>query len=200
MEFEREKCYTTDQIRTSAGVKLSKEMFGHIRYVQRLIPPPPYKVGGIEGVVPYYPERVLNHLRKLIEAKKKGLSYREIKENFTKETNELSEACERLKNKFEAYKKEKISRSDKIRRITSEGKGETLSVNVAEDIGVTDGAGADARDTVEKIRQELKEDFKNCDYSLVSLSKIKQKITKMEAAQNADDAKKLVQAELDKTK
>jgi DNA-binding transcriptional MerR regulator len=192
MKFMNEKCFTVEEIRNDPQINVSPKMFGFFR-TEKLIPPPPFKVGSSGGVTTYYPESVFITLKEMMAAKKEGLTYKEIGEKFSQEIERLFENCNDLKNKFEAYKRVKRESSNKMRKIETRTDGEDLNVNVSEKINVTD---AFYGEIIENLKLELQKDFRNCNFSMKNLISIKRKISNIEKVYNEKEAKKIVKAEL----
>ena len=109
MEFLGERFYTSGAVLKVLG-GLGKKMFEYIRDTLKLIPSP-IRVSSGKGMAAYYPECAVNHLKKVMLARKKGITFPVIKRNFAEATEMVFQRSEYLRRQYELEKRSKVELS-----------------------------------------------------------------------------------------
>jgi hypothetical protein len=109
MEFLGERFYTSGAVLKVLG-GLGKKMFEYIRDTLKLIPSP-IRVSSGKGMAAYYPECAVNHLKKVMLARKKGITFSVIKRNFAEATEMVFQRSEYLRRQYELEKRSKVELS-----------------------------------------------------------------------------------------
>ena len=159
--------------------ELSKEVgvgvktISHLRHVLQMIPPP-VKLSQGNGVRGFYPQYVSSYLKRVMQEKKQGLTYLDIKEKHPKEMEKAFVETELLRRQFKADRQARLELSASIRS----GRPDYVMYSSVDNTYYM----ADIKYEMQEIKEDLKKDFQAWDgKSLDRLTHIRQKMDYLEA-------------------
>jgi DNA-binding transcriptional MerR regulator len=166
MEYLNERFYETGELLKIIGNGLTKDMLAYLRDVLHLIPSP-IKMGTGRGTKAYYSESSLKHLKRIMKERKKGLTYKQIKEKLKEETTKVFARSDYLRRQFQAERNSKMQ----LGRYLIAGSHPDSILKIK---------NRDNEVKIQRIKRELKEKFEQWNGNIEALNKIRCLIDELE--------------------
>jgi len=179
------KFYTAMELIEESGARIGKKMFDYLRYFLRLFPEP-IKFSNGRGIIALYPDFVLAYFKLILRERKKGASFKAIREILAKEREEVFALCDYVRRqvKLEREIGGKVNAQLRDRLFPQKavsGRPKDLEIKVHENIAVESSVEV----KIEELKKELKDDFISWDGQTVDkLSSIRRKIDNLETLES----------------
>ena len=114
MKFLNETFYTTQEFLRAVEGKLNSKTMAYLRDTLHLIPRP-IKIGTGKGTVAYYSHSAVMHLKKILNKRNKGMTFKTIKRKFKDETVRVFVRCDYLRRQYDIQKEARVQATDSLK-------------------------------------------------------------------------------------